>query len=88
MIESQMPNLGSYWTFLVLTAFQIEDNKHWPALYGLPSPLTANTREPWPANGDKAPLDTYTGSKKAATETRLETLEQGTQWYIEPAIHY
>ena len=24
--------MGPYWTFLVLTALQIEDNRHWPAL--------------------------------------------------------
>ena len=28
------------------------------------------------------------GLRKAATETRLVTLEQGTQWNIEPAIHF
>ena len=30
-IESQGSNLGSYWTFLVFTAFQTEDERHWPA---------------------------------------------------------
>ena len=32
MIEIQGPNLGSHWTFLVLTAFQTEDKRYWPAL--------------------------------------------------------
>ena len=45
-IEIQRSNLGSYWTFLVLTAFQTEDERHWPAFRGLPSPLNTNTREP------------------------------------------
>ena len=27
-IESQKSSLGPYWTFLVLTALQIEDNRH------------------------------------------------------------
>ena len=31
-VENQRSCLGPYWTFLVLTALQIEDNRHWPAL--------------------------------------------------------
>ena len=54
----------------------IEDNRHWPALRGLSSPPSTNTREPWPSNDAKVPLEAYTGSKKAATETRLVILEQ------------
>ena len=65
MIESQRSNLGSSWTFLVFTAFQIKDNRHWPAICGLPSPLSTNTRETWPANDAKAPLEAYTGSEKS-----------------------
>jgi len=34
------------WTFLVLTALQIEDKRQWPAPRGLPSPPSTNTREP------------------------------------------
>jgi len=64
-IESQRSRLGYYWTFLVLTAFQIEDNRHWPALRGLSSLPSTNTREPWPSDGAKAPLEAYTGSKKS-----------------------
>ena len=63
--ESQRSSLGPYWTFLVLTEFQIEDNRHWPALRGLSSPPSTNTREPWPFNGAKVPLEAYTGSKKS-----------------------
>jgi len=78
-IESQRSSLGPYWTFLVLTALKIEDNRHWPALH-----VSTNTRELWPCNGAKVPLESYTGSKKIKfiTETRLVTLEQGTQWNI------
>jgi len=45
-IESQRPSLAPYWTFLVLTALQIEYNRHWPALCGLSSPPSTNVREP------------------------------------------
>ena len=50
---------------LVLTALQIEDNRHWPALRGLFSPPSTNSREPWPSDGTKVPLKAYTGSKKS-----------------------
>jgi len=46
IIESQRSSLGPYWTLLVLTALQIEDNRYWPALCGLSSPPSTNTREP------------------------------------------
>jgi len=45
-IESQRSYLGSCWTFLVLTAFQIDDKRHWPALHGLPSPLKHQYKTP------------------------------------------
>ena len=77
IIESQRPSVGPYWTFLVLTALQIEDNRHWPALRGLSSPPSTNARKLRPSNGAKVTLEAYTG---AATETRLVTLEQDTQW--------
>jgi len=64
----------------MLTALQIEDNRHWPALCGLSSPPSNNTREPQLSNGAKAPLEAYTGSKKTCHRTRLMSLEQGTQW--------
>ena len=63
--ESQRFSLGPYWTFFVLTALQIEDNRHWLALHGLSSPPSTNTREPWPSNDAKVPLEAYTGSKKS-----------------------
>ena len=55
----------SYWTFLVLTALQIEDNRHWPAFGDLSSPPSANKREPRPFNGAKVPLEAYTWCKKS-----------------------
>ena len=65
MIENQRSNLGSWWTLLVLTAFQTEDGRHWPSLRDLPSHLSINTRGPWPANGAKARLKAYIGSGKS-----------------------
>jgi len=44
--ESQRPSLGPYRTFLVLTALQIEYNRHRPTLRGLSSPPSTNAREP------------------------------------------
>ena len=81
-IESQRSSWGAYRTFVVLTALQIEDNRHWPVFRGLSSPPSTNTREPWPSNGAKAPLEAHTGLRKASTETKLVTLEQGTQWNV------
>jgi len=49
----------------VLTALQIEENRHWQALHGLSSPPSTNAREPQPSNGAKVPLEAYTGSKKS-----------------------
>ena len=37
----------------MVTAFQIEDERYWPAIYGLPSPVNTNAREPRQANGAK-----------------------------------
>ena len=54
---------GPTWTFLVFIASKIKDNEYWRALRSLPSPLSINVREPWPANDTKAPLEAYTGSK-------------------------
>ena len=64
-LKARGPVWGPYWTFLVLTALQIEDNRHWLAFCGLSSSPSTNTREPWPSNGaTKMPLEAYTGSKK------------------------
>ena len=83
MIETQKFNLGSYWTFLVLTTFQIEDKSHWPALCGLPSPLNTDTKEPSPANSTKVPLEAYTGSEMSyhKNQTR-DFLARHTQWNV------
>jgi len=81
-IESQRSSLGPYWTFLVLTALQIKDNRHWPALRGLSSPPSTNTRKPWPSNGAKVPLEAYTGSKKSCH--RNQTRGFGAR----PAVEY
>jgi len=45
-LRRQLKARGPVWTFLVLTALQIEDNRRWPAFRGLPSPPSTNTREP------------------------------------------
>ena len=45
-IRRQRSSLGPYWTFVVLTALHIEDNRHWSALRGLSSPPSTNTRDP------------------------------------------
>jgi len=81
-IESQRSSLGPYWTFLVLTALQIEDNRHWPAIRGLFSLPSTNTREPWPSNGVKVPHEAYTGSKKSCH--RNQTCGFGAR----PAVEY
>ena len=73
-IESQRSSLGPYWTFLVLTALQIEDNRHWPALQA----LTQESHDHLMALKCHSRL--IQGLRKAATETKLMTLEQGTQW--------
>ena len=70
--------MGSYWTFLVLTAFQIEDIT---ALRGLPSHLSTNTREPWPANGSKVPFEAYTGYEKSCH--RNQTHNFGARYTVE-----
>ena len=85
--ERQKSIFGSYWTLPVLTAFQIQDNRHWPDLHGLLSPLKAPIQE----SHDHLMMHSRLtlSLKKAATDTRLMTLKQGTQWnmvvYIEPA---
>ena len=63
-LKARGPILGSYWTFLVLTALQIEHNRHWPTLCGLFSPPSSSTREPRSSMGAKVPLKVYTGFKK------------------------
>ena len=80
-IGSQRSNLGSRWTLLVLTAFQTENERHWPAFRGLPSHLCINTRGPWPANGAKAPLEAYTGSGKSCH--RNQTRDFGARHSVE-----
>jgi len=77
--ESQRSKLGSWWTLLVLTAFQIENKRHWPALCDLHTqPSTHQYKRAWPANGAKAQL-VHSRLRldliKAATETRLIILE-------------
>ena len=76
-IESNRSRLGFYWTFFVLTALQIEDNNR--ALLACPA-LQA------PIQGSHEHLmvpkhhSRFTqGLRKAATKTRLMTLEQGQQ---------
>ena len=47
-------------------------NWHWPVLRGLSSPPSTNyTREPWPCNGTKAPLEANTGSKKSCHRNQI-----------------
>ena len=79
-IESQGSSLGPYWTFLVLTALQIEDNRQWPALhtYAALKALIQESHDHLMV--PKCHLRLTQGLRKAATETRLVTLEQGTQW--------
>jgi len=80
-IESQRSSLGPYWTFLVLTAHQIEDNRHWPALRALQAPIQeSHDHLMVPKCHSSSRLIRAQGLRKAATETRFVTLEQGTQW--------
>jgi len=71
IIKSRRSHLGSYWTFLVLTTFKNEDERHWPALRGLPSPLKTIYRQPWPANGTKTPFKAYTGPKISCHKNQI-----------------
>ena len=80
-IERQRSSLWPHWTLLVLTALQIEDNRHWPALCGLSSPPSTNAREPRPSDGAKVPLEAYTGSKKSCH--RNQTRDFGTKHAVE-----
>ena len=74
-IESQRSSLGPYWIFLVLTALQIEDNRHWPALRGLSSSPSTESHNHLMV--PKCHSRLTQGLRKVATETRLVTLEQG-----------
>ena len=76
-IESQRSSLGPYRTFLVLTALQIEDNRHWPALRALQAPMQESHDH---VMAPKCHSRLTQGLRKAATETRLMALEQGQQW--------
>ena len=80
MIESQRSNLGSWWTLLVLTAFQTEDGRYLPGYHDLPSHLSINKRGPYQLMAPNHHSRLTQGLGKASTETRLVTLEQGTQW--------
>ena len=71
---NQRSSLGPYWTFLVLTALQIKDNRHWPALQAPIQESHDHLMAP------KCHSRLTQSLRKAATETRLVTLEQGTQW--------
>ena len=73
-IRSQRSSLWLYWTFLVLTALQIEDNRHWPALQAPIQESHDHLMAP------KCNLRLTQGQRKAATETRLVALEQSQQW--------
>jgi len=61
----------------VLTAFQIEDKRHLPALCGFSSPSSTNTKEPRPSNGAKVPLEAYTGSKKSCYRNQTRDFGAG-----------
>ena len=65
---------GALLDLLVLTAFQIEDNRDWPALQ---APMQGSHDH---LMAPKHHLRLTQGLRKAATETKLVTLEQGTQW--------
>jgi len=56
--------------------FQIEDSRHWPALQAPIQESRDHLMAP------KCHSRLIQGLRKAATETRLVTLEQGTQWKI------
>jgi len=64
----------------VLTALQIEGSRHWPAFGGLSSPQTPIQESHDHVMASKCHSRLTQGLRKAATKTRLVTLEQGTQW--------
>jgi len=68
MIKGQSSDLGSYWTFFVLTAFQTEDFFYFPGLDGLPLP-------PPPALDGKV-LDSW----ETSNQTRLPDSRRPSEW--------
>ena len=90
-IESQKSSLGPYWTFLVLTALQIEDNRHCQPFMACPA-LQAPIQESHDhLMAPKCRSRLTQGLRKAATEPDSWLWNKacnGIWWCIEPVIHF